>query len=37
MLDAHSIQPYYAGRVAAAAGMLVEVETREHEVELRAA
>jgi histidine phosphotransferase ChpT len=36
-LDAHSIQPYYAGRVAAAAGMLVEVQTREREVELSAA
>ena len=36
-LDAHSIQPYYAGRVAAAAGMLVEIETREREVELKAA
>jgi histidine phosphotransferase ChpT len=37
VLDAHSIQPYYAGRVAAAAGMLIELETREHEVELKAA
>ena len=36
-IDAHSIQPYYAGRVAAAAGMLVEVQTRESEVELSAA
>ena len=36
-LDAHSIQPYYAGRVAAAAGMTVTVETRDKEVELRAA
>ena len=37
VLDAHSIQPYYAGRVAAAAGMTVTVETRDKEVELRAA
>jgi histidine phosphotransferase ChpT len=37
VLDAHSIQPYYAGRVAAAAGMLVAVENRDHEVEFRAA
>ena len=36
VLDAHSIQPYYAGRVAAAAGMTVTVETRDKEVELRA-
>jgi len=35
-IDAHSIQPYYARRVAAAAGMNVTVETREGEVELRA-
>ena len=27
VLDAHSIQPYYAGRVAAAAGMTVTVES----------
>ena len=37
VLDAHSIQPYYASRVAAAAGMIVTVEAREGEVELRAA
>ena len=37
MLDAHSIQPYYASRVAAAAGMTVTVEARDNEVELRAA
>jgi len=37
VLDAHSIQPYYAGRVAAAAGMTVTVETRDKEVELKAA
>ena len=37
VLDAHSIQPYYASRVAAAAGMTVTVEAREKEVELRAA
>jgi histidine phosphotransferase ChpT len=35
-VDAHSIQPYYARRVAAAAGMSVTAETREGEVELRA-
>ena len=33
--DAHSIQPYYANRCAAA-GMTVSVETRDKEVELRA-
>ncbi len=37
VVDAHSIQPYYAGRVAAAAGMTITVETRDKEVELRAA
>jgi histidine phosphotransferase ChpT len=37
VLDAHSIQPYYANRVAIAAGMRVTVETRDKEVELRAA
>ena len=37
VLDAHSIQPYYAGRIANAAGMKVSVETRDKEVELRAA
>jgi histidine phosphotransferase ChpT len=37
VLDAHSIQPYYAGRVAAVAGMTVTVETRDKEVELKAA
>jgi histidine phosphotransferase ChpT len=36
-LDAHSIQPYYAHRVAAAAGMTVTVETRDREVVLKAA
>lgn len=35
-LDAHSIQPYYANRIATAAGMTVSVETRDKEVELRA-
>jgi histidine phosphotransferase ChpT len=35
-IDAHSIQPYYAHRVARAAGMTVSVETRDKEVELRA-
>jgi len=37
VLDAHSIQPYYAVRVAGAAGMTVRVETRDKEVELKAA
>lgn len=37
VLDAHSIQPYYAGRVAAAAGMTVTVEAHDKEVELKAA
>jgi histidine phosphotransferase ChpT len=36
-LDAHSIQPYYASRVAAASGMTVTVEAGEGEVGLRAA
>jgi histidine phosphotransferase ChpT len=36
-LDAHSIQPYYANRVATAAGMTVSVETSDKEVELKAA
>jgi histidine phosphotransferase ChpT len=36
-LDAHSIQPYYAGRVAAAAGMTVTVTSRDNEVALGAA
>lgn len=35
-IDSHSIQPYYASRVAKAAGMTVTVEAREGEVELRA-
>jgi histidine phosphotransferase ChpT len=34
-VDAHSIQPYFASRVAAAAGMMVTVETQEGEVELK--
>jgi histidine phosphotransferase ChpT len=37
VLDAHSIQPYYAGRVAAAAGMTVTVASRDNEVALIAA
>ncbi|MBC8013127.1 MAG: histidine phosphotransferase [Methyloceanibacter sp.] len=37
VVDAHSIQPYYARRVAAAAGMTVTVEAREGEVEFKAA
>jgi histidine phosphotransferase ChpT len=36
-VDAHSIQPYYASRVAAAAGMTVTVEARDKEIELKAA
>ena len=36
-VDAHSVQPYYARRVATAAGMTVTVEAREGEVELKAA
>jgi histidine phosphotransferase ChpT len=36
-LDAHLIQPYYARRVAKAAGMRVTVETRDKEIELKAA
>jgi histidine phosphotransferase ChpT len=36
-VDAHSVQPYYARRVAAAAGMAVTAEAREGEVEFKAA
>lgn len=36
-VDAHSIQPYYARRVATAAGMTVTVEARDGEVDLKAA
>jgi histidine phosphotransferase ChpT len=36
-VDAHSIQPYYTRRVAAAAGMTVTAEARDGEVEFRAA
>ncbi len=36
-IDAHSIQPYYAGRVATAAGMTVTAAARDGEVELKAA
>jgi len=36
-VDAHSIQPYYARRVAAAAGMSVQATAGEGEVELKAA
>ncbi len=36
-VDTHSIQPYYARRVAAASGMVVTAEAREGEVELKAA
>jgi histidine phosphotransferase ChpT len=35
-VDAYSIQPYYARRVAAAAGMAVTAEARDGEVEFRA-
>lgn len=36
-VDSHSIQPYYARRVAAAAGLTITVDPREGEVELSAA
>ena len=36
-VDAHLIQPYYASRVATAAGMTVTVEARDGEVDLKAA
>jgi histidine phosphotransferase ChpT len=36
-IDAHSIQPYYAARVAMAAGMTLVAEARDGEVELKAA
>ncbi len=36
-VDTHSIQPYYARRVAAASGMAVTAEAREGEVEFKAA
>ena len=36
-VDAHSIQPYYAQRVAAAAGMTVTAEAQDEEVTFRAA
>jgi histidine phosphotransferase ChpT len=35
-VDAHLVQPYYARRVATAAGMTVAVEAREGEVDLKA-
>jgi histidine phosphotransferase ChpT len=35
-VDTHSIQPYYAKRVAAAAGMAITAEAREREVEFKA-
>jgi histidine phosphotransferase ChpT len=35
-IDAHSIQPYYAARVAAAAGMTVTAEAQGEEVTLKA-
>jgi histidine phosphotransferase ChpT len=35
-VDAHSIQPYYARRIAAAAGMIVTADARDGEVELKA-
>ena len=36
-IDAHSVQPYYARRVATAAGMVVKIDARHGEVELTAA
>lgn len=36
-VDAHSVQPYYARRVATAAGMAVTAESREGEVVFKAA
>jgi histidine phosphotransferase ChpT len=36
-IDSHSIQPYYAGRIAAAAGMTISAEARDGEVEFKAA
>lgn len=36
-VDAHLVQPYYASRVATAAGMIVTVEARDGEVDLKAA
>jgi histidine phosphotransferase ChpT len=36
-VDAHLVQPYYARRVAMAAGMTVTVEARDSEVDLKAA
>ena len=36
-VDAHSIQPYYARRVATAAGMTVTTESRDEEVVFKAA
>ena len=36
-IDAHSVQPYYARRVAAAAGMVLKIDARHGEVELTAA
>ncbi len=35
-VDTHSIQPYYAKRVASAAGMTLTAEAREREVEFKA-
>jgi len=36
-VDSHSIQPYYARRVAAAANMTITAEARDGEVEFKAA
>jgi histidine phosphotransferase ChpT len=36
-VDVHLIQPYYARRIATAAGMIVTVEARDGEVDLKAA
>jgi histidine phosphotransferase ChpT len=35
-VDTHSIQPYYAKRVATAAGMAITADAREREVEFKA-
>ena len=36
-IDSHSIQPYYAGRIARAAGMTIAADARDGEVEFKAA
>jgi len=37
VIDSHSIQPYYAGRIASASGMTIAAEARDGEVEFKAA